>query len=291
MNDEQHLLASVYLDGEATADERDLAESDPDVMSEVARLAALQIAVRDVEPPTASTREQAIMSAMAQFGSRSQPAPHVEARSTVVMTMRRRPAYARALSIAAALVAVAAFGLVVANRLGSDDDFDTAGSEAAVTENQSEDANGRLQEVTGGDTAETTADGDVLAAELAPSGGTDDAADATVAPMEAAADSAPPQAGDVPSAASGRPDIDPDQPLTTEDELGAYGTHLLEIEASGELGSTPNTRCPQQRILDETQYVFDGVPTAILVAVDTELRIVLGIDPVTCAVLVEGPLF
>ena len=102
MNDEQHLLASLYLDGEATVDERALAESDPDVMSEVARLAALQVAVRDVEPPTTSVREHAIASAMAQFGSRPQPAPQVAARSTVVTTMRRRPTYAWALGIAAA---------------------------------------------------------------------------------------------------------------------------------------------------------------------------------------------
>ena len=290
MNDAQYLLASVYVDGEATADQRALAEADPDVMSEVARMAALRSAVRNVESSTDSARERAIDAAMAVFESRLHQAPLVD-RSSVVRSMRRRPTYARALSIAAALVAVGAFGLVVANRLGGGSELDTAGSDAAVTEDRSGGANDRLQDVAEDEPANTTTAGDLSVAELAPSGATDDAADATVAAAEGGTASDAPASDQAVSDPPLRPDIDFDQPVTTAAELGSFGTRLLELEASGELGPTPNTRCPQPRILGETQYVFDGVPTTVLVAVDTELGVVLAIDPTRCTVLVEGPLF
>ncbi len=290
MNDAQYLLASVYVDGEATADQRALAEADPDVMSEVARMVALRVAVSDVESPADSARERALDAAMAVFESRLHRARLVD-RSAVVRTMRRRPTYARALSIAAALVAVGAFGLVVANRLGGDSDLDSAGSDAAVTEDQSGGAIDRLQEVAEGDEANTTTAGDLSAAELAPTGASDDAADATIAAAGGDTASAAPASDQALHDPSLRPDIDFDQPVTNEAELGSFGTRLLELEATGVLGPTPNTRCTQPRILGETEYVFDGDPTPVLVAVDTELRIVLAIDPTTCTVLVEGPLF
>ena len=54
--DEQYLLASAYLDGELTDDERRLAEADPAVMAEVEQLRALQAEIADVEPPTAAAQ-------------------------------------------------------------------------------------------------------------------------------------------------------------------------------------------------------------------------------------------
>jgi hypothetical protein len=131
----------------------------------------------------------------------------------------------------------------------------------------------------------------MTAAELAPSAGTDGVAEATAVTEDNAGGSQAPASDGVMSDPPARPDIDFDQPVTNENELGSFGTHLLELEAAGELGSTPNTRCTQPRILGETQYVFDGDPTPVLVAVDTELGIVAAIDPATCAVVVEGPLF
>ena len=39
MNDDQHILASAYLDGALTDEERAQAEADPEVMAAVERLA------------------------------------------------------------------------------------------------------------------------------------------------------------------------------------------------------------------------------------------------------------
>lgn len=249
----------------------------------------LRDAVRDIEPPAGSAREDAIGAAMALFETRLRRAPR-PTRPTLFTTMRWRPTYARALSIAAALVAVGALGLVVANQLGNGDDFDSAGSESIVTDDRSSAANGRLQEVDEGDAENANPAADMSAAELAPSGASN-GAEATVAAAETVTESQAPLSDDVRSDPALRPDIDFDQPVTNENELGSFGTHLLELEELGELGSTPNTRCTQPRILGETQYVFDGVATPVLVAVDTELRSVIAIDPATCTVLVEGPLF
>ena len=44
-------LASAYLDGVASADERTLVEADPVLIALVGRLATLRAAVADVDPP------------------------------------------------------------------------------------------------------------------------------------------------------------------------------------------------------------------------------------------------
>ena len=51
MNDDLTLLASSYLDGDVTADERALVETDPDALAEVERLRSVRALLGDVEPP------------------------------------------------------------------------------------------------------------------------------------------------------------------------------------------------------------------------------------------------
>lgn len=123
------LLASAYLDGELTADER--ARVDADVVALAERLRAVRTEVAEVPDADAGARERHLAAALGAFdeaiGSRID-APSVAAvrsrRSTTTTTTT-----ARWLSAAAALLAVGVLGVVVATmRAGSSDDTDLAGA-------------------------------------------------------------------------------------------------------------------------------------------------------------------
>ncbi len=292
MNDEQYFLANAYVDGELTAEQRRIAESDPDVMSAVGLLVTLGDRIRATEPPGARAREAAIAAAMAEYGSAATDsiAPVVEHRAPVTRTadLRRRSWSTRYLGVAAGLVAIGLLGAVVVSNLpaGNDDD---AASEIATDQSDAAlavevTAPGRIVESTElaqmGDEA-----ADMSAAELAPAADEPAGAPAEEPASEAAADS------DMSDAGSVRPVIDPDQPLTTPAELGAYGSYLVELQQSGQLPPTPNTKCAQPGILGSTQYVFDDVPVDVLIAVDDVARSTTAIDPDTCNEIMVGPLF
>lgn len=150
MNDDQLFLANAYVDGELTDDERVLAEADPAVMAEVDELRALQSQLRDVEPPSESTRESAIAAAMAEFKTAVVPpetvaasdaeadaasdagaAPPMAPRSGIVVPLHRRSWFRPVLTAAAAAVGVGFFAVVIARGGGDDDDFDSADEPAA----------------------------------------------------------------------------------------------------------------------------------------------------------------
>lgn len=300
MNDEQYLLASAYLDGELTAQQRALAEADPDVMSEVDRLRLLQAELRSVTPPSDAAREQAIGAAMSAFTQAApRPAPPVNA-VTRTVEFRRRPSYARYLGLAAGVLAVGVLGFVVANavRTGDDDDADfDAADEVLVEEPADEPAEEPAEQPVeeqrdlteaaaelGDDVADSEAGGfaDEPASDEQP------AAEASDEPADEPAAEPADEPADSDTVA---PVIEPTQPLTTPTELGAYGTYLLGLQAVENLPPTPNTACPQQVILGISEYVFDGVPIDVLVAVDEQERSVSAIDPDTCETLVVGPLF
>jgi hypothetical protein len=277
MNDDLLLLANAYLDGELSTDERARAEADPDVMSEVDQLLALQAAVRDVDRPSAAVREAAIAAAMAEFAAVSAPTQPV----VTAVRFERRPLVARYLSLAAAIVVIGVLGVVVATGLRTGDDADSTASEPVAVQPSvlggDAESESRLTEAVAGDMANDMANDDVTGGSAAP--------EAELAPVNSA------QAAQDVAPAAERPIIDPSLPLATPDELGSFGTYLLELEAGGDLPATPNTDCPQQEILGSTQYLFDGLPTDILVAVDTTDGTVTGVDPDTCEALVVGPLF
>ena len=64
MNDDLTLLASAYLDGDVTADERALVESDAALLAEVDRLRAVRLLLRDLEPQSISVREAQLSMAL-----------------------------------------------------------------------------------------------------------------------------------------------------------------------------------------------------------------------------------
>lgn len=292
MNDDQYLLASAYLDGELTGDQRVAAEADPDVMSEVDRMLALQVQVRSVEPPSATAREAAIGAAMAAFSVAGlRPAPPAEA-VTRTVEFRRRPLSTRYLGVAAALVAIGMLGLVVANGLKTGDD-DAFSSQNTKDQSADQPAAAEVERVVAEpaesaeaeDAASIAAPAQDLPASAAGADQPASESDGAVteeAAIEPAADT------DVNAAP---PAIDPDQPLTTPAELGGYGAYLVELRQAGVLPATPETACSQQVILGSSQYVLDGLMIDVLVAVDEQQRTVSAIDPDTCELLVVGPLF
>ena len=74
MNDAQHILASAYLDGALTDEERAQAEADPEVMAAVERLGEVRRALAAVEPPDRARRDAAINAALGVFDSESRVA-------------------------------------------------------------------------------------------------------------------------------------------------------------------------------------------------------------------------
>ena len=75
MNAENEFLASAYVDGELTDDERRIAEADPGVMAEVEQLRALRASIADTEPAASEAREAAIAAAMSVYDERYAAAP------------------------------------------------------------------------------------------------------------------------------------------------------------------------------------------------------------------------
>lgn len=125
MNDDQLELASAYLDGEATTDERAVVESDPQLLAEVDRLRAVRAALGDVEPPLSPAREAAVAAALAVFDERpastmpSTPGPSAPT-NVIPIEHRRRLRRWQGLSAAAAAIVIVGGGIAITRRGGDD---------------------------------------------------------------------------------------------------------------------------------------------------------------------------
>lgn len=286
MNDDQYLLASAYLDGELSADDWARAAADPEVMAIVEAMRALTGGLADVEPPSRQVRDRAIDAALDEL--RTAPAVRVST---------RRPLTAW-LGAAAAAVAVLAVGAIVVNgvRGGGDDDggdFDAAGDVAQF------EITAEPIDASDADVMDVAPSADMAAEEGAPFGDApgeataERAAEPTVT-MMATADDDGDVAGGAMLTAPPSATFDASAPITSPSELSAYGLHLLELEAAGELPPTPNSQCPSPdlvdavEVLDEASYVVDDVPTSVLVAIDRTTGITLALDPATCAIVADN---
>ncbi|MFP5489173.1 MAG: hypothetical protein ACLGHQ_12810 [Acidimicrobiia bacterium] len=285
MNDDQFFLANAYLDGELTAAEREIAESDPVVMTAVEELRAVRDVVRDVEPPSATARDAAIAAAMAHFGASTASATES---SPAPIPFRPRPSYAKYLAVAAGVVGVGLFGVAVAN-LGGDDD---ASEDMATDLSADEPTESRMTEdqplvatedESGGATAEALADEPA----------DEPAMDVMEVPAEEPAAEPAEEPAEEPSVAEAgeRPVLTPGQVLTTPQELGSFGTDLLEQVRAGNLGPTPNHACPVDNVLGEAEYLVGDEVVPVLVAVDEPAGIVLAFDEDDCGFVVDGPLY
>ena len=151
MTHDPDTLASAYLDGELTDDERRAAEADPAVMAEVEQMRSLRADLADVASPSVAAREAAVSAAMAAYhdqfdapvtsAPRSEPSEHIAA----VVPMWRRLASPQWLgAAAAATVLVVAVG-VVAGRTG--DGSDDSGPIEVTADAEAElEASGRIAE-------------------------------------------------------------------------------------------------------------------------------------------------
>jgi hypothetical protein len=265
MNDEQQLLASAYLDGTLTDEERARADADPEVMAAVQRLGELRRALSAVDPPDPARRDVAINAALDAFDVARRPTapPPASARSG------RRSSTWFLGAAAAALVLVVAGGILATR--GDEGGDDTAGGGAAT------EAGGTtaVADVASGG-AEATGSTDA-----APQARTDSAAGAsptTAAPgtLAAAASTTPaPQAERVP------------QLLTSPEELTAFAATARDLSS----GDTATTRppCHQGQWQGSAIYVIDGVDTPVDVYLARRAGEVRAVDPATCAIVVTAP--
>jgi hypothetical protein len=243
-NDHLSLLASAYLDGDATADERARVENDPAALAEVDRLRSVRALLGDVEPQSISVREAQLATALdiwdrlperERTGARRDATPAgidaaavagaASVTAPTALSSRRRNGSTISTrwlaGAAAALVLVLAGG--VALQLSSTDD-DQSADEATSAEASSDEQADTF--------TATERAGDAVADELAPAGaatesapveldtGIDDAAppgeaavldqldDLTDLADFAAAAVGAPVAPEVPAATSAQPDAD-----------------------------------------------------------------------------------
>ena len=316
MNDEQYFLANAYLDGELTAEVRGIAEADPEVMAEVEQLRALQSALRDTPAPSDEARESAISAAMAVFGTADPvdptdlpdderaPAP------APVVPFRPRPAYAKYLGIAAALVAVAGLGIVVSQAGQGDDDAADTMADTADMEESLE----RAGALTESFEADDGADAEMLPADDEGVAGADEneaADDAEMADEQPADDVAEPAAeataedtDDMAAAEDGddgavegtyrevRAGFDPAAPITDDAELGVYGVYLIGERDSGQLPPTPNHDCVDaQEVLGTATLRLGDELIEVYVDVREADGMAVALRADTCFELMAGSLF
>jgi hypothetical protein len=122
-------LASAYLDGEATTDERARVENDPALLAEVERLRRVRDAVADVAAAPTAARESAITAALSAFDElprETTPSEQDAPANVVPLDRRRQTRLIQGLTAVAAAALLVVGGIVIANRGGDDDELTTA---------------------------------------------------------------------------------------------------------------------------------------------------------------------
>lgn len=293
------LRASAYLDGELDAAEMARAEATPAVMAEVEQLRALQVSLRDVDPPTSQARERAIAAALAEFDAGSGvPAvadTRTEARPSPVVPFRPRPAYGRWLTVAAACVAVGVLGIVVSNGVGGGDD--EAAGQIDDVDTAAFDA-GTSARAEASIFADSAAAEESASTELATSATAAPAADAGSAEASAAASELTPGAPATTSAtdqAAPAPTstivFDPDVALADVGQLMSAGAQLATLDRAGTL-TTPETACDiaQFEALSIGLYDDGTGERSVLIAVDPATDQVAAFDDTSCELVAFTPL-
>ncbi len=303
MNDDLTPLASVYLDGDVTADERARVENDTEALAEVDRMRSVRALLGDVEPQAISVREAQLAAALDAWdrlperertGTRRDGTPEgVDAAAvagaasvtapTPLSSRRRsgRTTSTRWLTgAAAALVLVLAGG--VALQLSSTSSDDDASSQETSGDDASE-ALAATERADAGDTGDADAGLSAPAAEA-----TEDAQDATIELDTGIDNAAPPgenvgvdqldnltDLADFAAAALGAPISPDDLPAATSaeggEDLSEAETFLAEAELPVCLGVD----------IIVGPAVYGDVP--VVVGIDESRNLAIAYRAATCA--------
>lgn len=299
MNDDLTILASAYLDGAATADERARVEADPELLREVERLRRVRAVLGDAEPPAISMRERHLAAALdawdriptperagalreatptgmtaAAAGAAAVTAP------TSLDARRRSRTSRRILAVAAGLVVVLAGGLVARDALRTTDDDVAESDSAATAEPVETDAPAEL------DVAAADEAGDGGGAEQAPPVTLVIAEDIAQSDTFLGSDEAPPD--------------DEFTVLTSLEDLAVYADFLVrraptevaqdtDAPASGVPDAFP--LCSVDRIVGPALWDAEGLfDVVVVVGIDDARGEAVAYEPETCNVVARTPL-
>ena len=275
MTDDPELLASAYLDGDVTAEERARVEADPALLAQVEAMRSVREALRRVEPLADARASELIAHALtSRTAAPGRPPAILE---------RPRPGWSRWLAAAAAVMAIGAAGVVVASTLNGTSSDDDDSATMAVAEDTSEQDDGAA----GG--------ADVARTESAEERESDAAAPlASEAPSELAADEFAEATG-APAVESQTYDAATAVALVGPDQLAAYATGFAPRDA----GATPaptvaSSVCPletDQRYVGAATYaaVPGGLERDVIVVVDETAEVASAIDVTTCEPVATVP--
>jgi hypothetical protein len=296
MTDDLTLLASTYLDGEATPDERARVEGDAALLAEVERLRQARAALLDArwfERPGDDVREATVAAALAAWDaetgladSRAPTGPG--ARRAPVVSFERRRAYTRWLTAAAAVAAVAGLGVVVAQSGGdnTDDASSTAIEAASETIGRAEAGNefdeqseppSDTEEALSDDAATDAAGGEGADADVFAEAPSAEGTEAPSQTMPAAAD----MTGPAPPVA-----------IETPQQLAAYAAEARAVVENDTSRATLSRPCPDEAFDDIDSYVAMGMYRELLViiGIDDDDERAIAVDPATCEVVAEASL-
>ncbi len=127
MNDDLTLLASAYLDGDVTVEERARVEADPALLVEVDRLRYVRVLLANTEPSSISVRESLLANALGAWD-------RVPAAPIPLAERRRTNTNRRLLGAAAVLVLVLAGGVVLQTFTSGTDDDSASQTASDVTD-------------------------------------------------------------------------------------------------------------------------------------------------------------
>jgi hypothetical protein len=134
MNDDLTPLASAYLDGDVTADERARIEADQELLAEVERLRYVQVLLATTEPSSISVRETLLANALAAW-DRVPTTATTTATPTSLADRRRTPTNRRLMGVAAVIMLVLAGGIVLqtVSSGGADDSASQSATDVTAT--------------------------------------------------------------------------------------------------------------------------------------------------------------
>ena len=274
MTDDPELLASAYLDGDVTAEERARVDGDPEIVARVEAMRTVRDELRRVEP-LADARASDLIARALTGPAAARARPHA-------IVGRPRVAWNRWLAAAAAVVAIVAAGVVVASSLNRTSSGDDDAATLAVADDTSEQDDGAAG---GADVARTES---AEQSEGAP------APFATEGAGEVAADEFA-ESTEAPAADSPTYDALSTVVIVGPDELVAYVTTSATQDSDPAPAPTvASLMCPlepDQRYVGAATYaaVPGGLERDVIVVVDETADVASAIDVTTCQPVATVP--